>query len=754
MQGNDKTQRLRLTTSNLGQDLDSEVASCITGLRTRSDASTGPGDCSARSSVAASFSSAASMISSDAGTSKKDSSASRWGVRAKHGDQESLQRWQNLWFGERSMATATWFEDANARMFSDNRQPCQWDQFRPNEDPESWEFPDGRQPCQWDHFRTNEDPETWEIPDNMQPCHWDHFRETRFRSDEDPETWEFSDSWHPYQWNRFNTDEDPETWENPGNWQRCQWDQFKTNEELFGVTSTFRDDLSQYTTPLDLSTVPWELQRLADVIACEIANENSSGAGGHGSPGMGSDNETESPDEEELWAAVPREAPGSSMEGLPAPIPCQVQDDHSSGARSAGCRSSIGFFWFWDVATPGAQLAGKLCSELCLRLSLLDSRVRGGTGLFVTIVCFNMISCLMRLIFANAYFATGFVAIFLIAVTAYGSGWHPTTTPFVEDLPHAHTPSRAKAAQVQSSSRGSDSTKRSSGGLPCSMRVTGQTACWVDRPERFRRACRRLSAKQLPTETPGLRAPRLAVVPVADPCTGELCLLCVASALGEVFVFDLRSTGADPAVATALGELMKDPAHTIVLHADRRGVRALERKFGADVFAGNFWNTQVVDLVLRRHVHREGTIAQVSCLRELWKRYKGDPAKMEDALEEISLKNEHQLRLQLAAQAKAILLLASKLTHELVKAFGWQQDFTLRIAELSRLHAEEELDDDHDPALCLRRQPSQAFLQAVARAVRGMELQAVFDTGRKRYFMPGGNLRERLDSSCDKQGSA
>lgn len=701
-------QRLQLTTSIIGQDLDS-VASGIASDLTRSDSSTAPGDCSARSSRAASLSSAASVISSNAGTTKKDSSASRWGVRTKQGDQQSLQRWQSLWFGERSMG----------------REQCQWYQFRPNDDLETWECPDVRQPCQWDRSRSDEDPETWEMPDSMQPCQWDHFVEGHFRTGEHLETWDYSDSWHPYQWHQFKTDEDPETWQNPDNWQRCQWDQFKTNEELFGVASTFQDDLSQYTTPLDIRRVPWEVQRLADAIASEIANDRCSGAGGHGSPGMGSDNGSESLDEEDLWAAVPREAPGSSTEDLPAPVPDQVQHYHSRD--SGGYRRGIGC-WFSDLATPGVQLASDLWLQLSVRLQ--DSKVRLG----VTIVCFNVISSLMRLIFANVYFATGFLAIFLTAVAAYVSGWHPPRTTRerkkrasvfgeVEDSPHAQPPSDgAKAAQVERPSRGTNCKIIS--GLPCTMCVAGQAAYWLDCPEHFRGACRRLSEKQPAAMT----APPFAVVPVADPYGCELCLLCVASALGETFVFDLRSRGAGPAVAAALGRLMKDPAHTKVLHADRRGVRAFERQFGADVFEGNFWNTQVVDLVLRRRVHREGTIAEFSCLQKLCRTYCGDLAVMDDAFEEISPNEEDQNRLlsQLTARAKAILLLASRLTSALAEAFGEQQDFTLHIAELSRLHAkEEELDDAHDPAQRLQQHSSQAFLQAVARAVRGMELRAV-----------------------------
>lgn len=625
---------------------------CCLGLASHltssaSDSSTRVGDCSARSSLAASVSSTASMSSSAAGTTRKDSSASRWGVTANHSDQQSLQRWQSMWFGEGS--SATWWED----------------------------------------------PETWKAK-----------------------------------------------WEFPVSWQPCQLDQFKTNEELFRCSSTFQEDLSQYTTPWGISTVSWEVRQLADVIACEITKGAPTGAG--------SDTETWVPDEKELWAAVPREDAGSSVAGLPTPVPGD-QADHGRGSTERGS-------WFLDHMRT--LRAPHLVSEGLLQLRLEgpeSSRIRGGICLCITIVCFNAISCLLRTIATDASFATGLVAVSLTAVTAYFSGWHMMKNLFVIDSPQAQPPSgRVKAAQVESLRRGSGSSSR---GLPCATHVEGQAMYWLDRPEFFRRACRRLSEKQLSAKAkkalgfaasaPGQKQHFLAVVPVLDPHSGELCMLCVASAPGEAFVFDLRSAGGH-AAAAALGELLKDPARTKVFHQAGRGVRALERQFGADVLG--FWDIQVVDLVLRRRMHREsGTIVQVSCLEELWKRYCCDLAEMDDAFQEISLTEDQDCLLKhLAAQAKAILLLASQTNSELVEAFGRQKDFPLRIAELSRLHVEEgeeELDDGIDQALCLQQQPSQALLQAVARAVRAMELQAVFDEGCETCcVVPGDAVRDCLFS--------
>mmetsp|Transcript_13810 Transcript_13810/g.39527 ORF Transcript_13810/g.39527 Transcript_13810/m.39527 type:complete len:380 (-) Transcript_13810:110-1249(-) len=69
------------------------------------------------------------------------------------------------------------------------------------------------------------------------------------------------------------------------------WDQFEVNERLFGVVSTFKADLSQYTTPLDLKRVPAELRRRADQLAQDVVE---------------SDGEEDAMDEEGKFSAVPR----------------------------------------------------------------------------------------------------------------------------------------------------------------------------------------------------------------------------------------------------------------------------------------------------------------------------------------------------------------------------------------------------------------------------------------------------------------
>lgn len=52
------------------------------------------------------------------------------------------------------------------------------------------------------------------------------------------------------------------------------WDQFEVNRKLFGVKTAFKDDLSQYTTPLDLAHIPAGIKQEADRIAAEIEVEH------------------------------------------------------------------------------------------------------------------------------------------------------------------------------------------------------------------------------------------------------------------------------------------------------------------------------------------------------------------------------------------------------------------------------------------------------------------------------------------------
>lgn len=78
------------------------------------------------------------------------------------------------------------------------------------------------------------------------------------------------------------------------------WDQFRSNEERFGVTSTFAEDLSQYTTPLDLSKVPQKVKDHADKIAREVEGQK---------PRCNDDENTgdaNCEDEEALFSSVPR----------------------------------------------------------------------------------------------------------------------------------------------------------------------------------------------------------------------------------------------------------------------------------------------------------------------------------------------------------------------------------------------------------------------------------------------------------------
>lgn len=81
-----------------------------------------------------------------------------------------------------------------------------------------------------------------------------------------------------------------------------EWDQFKANEELFGYKSTFKSDLSQYTTPLNVKNLPAEVKHKAALIAKELE-------GGWSKQDLDTGNEYEEEDEgdeENLFSAVPR----------------------------------------------------------------------------------------------------------------------------------------------------------------------------------------------------------------------------------------------------------------------------------------------------------------------------------------------------------------------------------------------------------------------------------------------------------------
>lgn len=52
------------------------------------------------------------------------------------------------------------------------------------------------------------------------------------------------------------------------------WDQFEVNERRFGVKTTFDENLTQYTTALQVANVPAEIRHKVDRVASEIENEH------------------------------------------------------------------------------------------------------------------------------------------------------------------------------------------------------------------------------------------------------------------------------------------------------------------------------------------------------------------------------------------------------------------------------------------------------------------------------------------------
>mmetsp|Transcript_102191 Transcript_102191/g.256193 ORF Transcript_102191/g.256193 Transcript_102191/m.256193 type:complete len:527 (+) Transcript_102191:51-1631(+) len=93
------------------------------------------------------------------------------------------------------------------------------------------------------------------------------------------------------------------------------WDQFKVNEEKFGVVSTFKADLSQYTTVLDKKKVTREMRQAAERIAREVEKGGS----------IAKDEEyceDGDVDEEDLFSAVPRISP----EKCAAPLDAGTSD--------------------------------------------------------------------------------------------------------------------------------------------------------------------------------------------------------------------------------------------------------------------------------------------------------------------------------------------------------------------------------------------------------------------------------------------
>jgi hypothetical protein len=89
---------------------------------------------------------------------------------------------------------------------------------------------------------------------------------------------------------------------NLGRAKTCSgWDQFKANRDLFGVVSTFKDDLSQYTTSLNISKVPLQTRRIAERVAAEIERSMLSSKEQDSNLDHGHDY-----DEEAMFSSVPR----------------------------------------------------------------------------------------------------------------------------------------------------------------------------------------------------------------------------------------------------------------------------------------------------------------------------------------------------------------------------------------------------------------------------------------------------------------
>jgi len=91
------------------------------------------------------------------------------------------------------------------------------------------------------------------------------------------------------------------------------WDQFAVNEKQFGYMSTYKSDLSQYSTPLNMNLIPTNVKNWAKRIAQEIENEGRPRGGAQKWCGNDWNDEFESgvfdqDDEEELWSSVPRTA--------------------------------------------------------------------------------------------------------------------------------------------------------------------------------------------------------------------------------------------------------------------------------------------------------------------------------------------------------------------------------------------------------------------------------------------------------------
>mmetsp|Transcript_57961 Transcript_57961/g.152648 ORF Transcript_57961/g.152648 Transcript_57961/m.152648 type:complete len:453 (+) Transcript_57961:121-1479(+) len=123
------------------------------------------------------------------------------------------------------------------------------------------------------------------------------------------------------------------------------WDQFRANYELFGYKSTYKADMSQYTTPLDPSKVPAELRRKAEKLAKEIDSSSRNK--------MDDCQTWDCDDEEDLFSSVPREHGYNTG-------PSNASHDHGAGGE-----------WGWTgeaarapAAAPSRALDGGAGSAL------------------------------------------------------------------------------------------------------------------------------------------------------------------------------------------------------------------------------------------------------------------------------------------------------------------------------------------------------------------------------------------------------
>jgi len=137
--------------------------------------------------------------------------------------------------------------------------------------------------------------------------------------------------------------------------RRGQWDQFKANEDLFGFVSTFKTDLSQYTTKIDIKRIPLHAQERAERIAREIETNQFRNGDEDGL-------ERQDDDEEKLFSSVPRFG-SSSAAGAPG----------AAASRSTGTSA-----WLQEGAGSQKDHSGKQRRlEELRRLHQEESRVAG-----------------------------------------------------------------------------------------------------------------------------------------------------------------------------------------------------------------------------------------------------------------------------------------------------------------------------------------------------------------------------------------